>query len=327
MSTNCFPCFFCDLCAEWEGSGTGKTRTIVAIVSSLLTGGQQSTNPSGKENQSRLNKSISTFPRQPRMKESAAMTRAWQDAALAREIGVTGNKGVGGSTDVQWGGPHKHRVLVCAQSNAAVDELVSRMCKNGLYGPDGNFFRPNLVRVGNIKTVHPDSLPVFIDTLIEERLGAEKQGEADALEEKTQKQSAMLRAKLEEVIENIQVQFLYLFLVASQFSLNRRDVSSSELRRGRCNTERIWNNLQKSSLTSNYMYVSAGFGGTPFSATERGERGRIWWPGRGQYNNNKRDGVLRSHFTIGSAETSSKDHQRRGDSRASKTQQSFPSAS
>jgi hypothetical protein len=177
----------------------------VAIVSSLLTGGQQSTNPSGKENQSRLNKSISTFPRQPRMKESAAMTRAWQDAALAREIGVTGNKGVGVSTDVQWGGPHKHRVLVCAQSNAAVDELVSRMCKNGLYGPDGNFFRPNLVRVGNVKTVHPESLPVFIDTLIEERLGAEKQGEADALEEKTQKQSSMLRTKLEEVIENIQV--------------------------------------------------------------------------------------------------------------------------
>ncbi len=215
----------------------------MAIVSSLLTGGQQSTNPSGKENQSRLNKSISTFPRQPRMKESAAMTRAWQDAALAREIGVTGNKGVGGSTDVQWGGPHKHRVLVCAQSNAAVDELVSRMCKNGLYGPDGNFFRPNLVRVGNIKTVHPESLPVFIDTLVEERLGAEKQGEADALEEKTQKQSAMLRTKLEEVIENIQVQFLHLFLVASQFFLNRRDVSSSELRGGRCNRERIWNNL------------------------------------------------------------------------------------
>jgi hypothetical protein len=62
---------------------------------------------------------------------------------------------------------------------------------------------------------------VFIDTLIEERLGAEKQGEADALEEKTQKQSAMLRTKLEEVIENIQVRFLYLFLVASQFFLNR----------------------------------------------------------------------------------------------------------
>jgi hypothetical protein len=66
----------------------------------------------------------------------------------------------------------KGRALVCAQSNAAVDELVSRL-NEGLYGADGKLYRPYIVRVGNAKTVHSNSMPFFIDTLVEQRLSDE----------------------------------------------------------------------------------------------------------------------------------------------------------
>lgn len=175
----------------------------MGIVSALLAGGPKLLDASEKVVPI---EQVGILPRRSRMQESAAVARAWQDAALAREIGgAKENQLAGGSRETDWGGPQKNRVLVCAQSNAAVDELVARMCKDGLYGATGNFFRPFLVRVGNVKTVHPESMPVFIDTLVKERLGAEKESEADLMENTTQQQAAVLRTKLEEVIESIQV--------------------------------------------------------------------------------------------------------------------------
>lgn len=187
--------------------GTGKTRTIVGIVSALLARAPQiSSSSSGKEN---LWAPTNLPRRSSSLQGSAALAQAWQHAALAMQIGGTTNDQFGpGDTSTNYnnrGGPQKQRVLVCAQSNAAVDELVSRMCKDGLYGSDGNFYKPFLVRVGNVKTVHPDSMKVFIDTLVDERLGAERQNPANFQEEQIQQKTNNLRSKLEEVIEALQV--------------------------------------------------------------------------------------------------------------------------
>ena len=39
------------------------------------------------------------------------------------------------------------RILVCAPSNGAVDEIVFRLVTKGLLDADGTFFKPHLVRV------------------------------------------------------------------------------------------------------------------------------------------------------------------------------------
>jgi superfamily I DNA and/or RNA helicase len=95
----------------------------------------------------------------------------------------------------------KGRALVCAQSNAAVDELVSRL-NEGLYGADGKLYRPYIVRVGNAKTVHSNSMPFFIDTLVEQRLSDELKTRNDGNLSDAES-SRSLRAKLEKVTDRI----------------------------------------------------------------------------------------------------------------------------
>ena len=47
----------------------------------------------------------------------------------------------------------KNRILVCAPSNAAIDEIVRRIVNEGLWGRDGDKFSPSVVRLG--PNVHP----------------------------------------------------------------------------------------------------------------------------------------------------------------------------
>ncbi|KAK7262042.1 hypothetical protein RIF29_28370 [Crotalaria pallida] len=178
--------------------GTGKTRTIVAIVSALLAAPPQKTNCLKNSSDENLNRnSFSTYSR-PKVSQSAAIARAWQDAALARQL----------SDDIQtssksFGNCVKQRVLICAQSNAAVDELVSRISSLGLYGSDGKMYKPYLVRVGNAKTVHPNSLPFFIDTLVDQRVAEESMQVNDGKNDLRVDSSAMLRSNLEKLVDSI----------------------------------------------------------------------------------------------------------------------------
>lgn len=139
-----------------------------------------------------------TSIKQP-MSQSVAIARAWQDAALARQLNVNEEKSckfVGSSS--------RGRVLICAQSNAAVDELVSRISNEGLYGSDGMMYKPYLVRVGNAKTVHANSLPFFIDSLVANRLAKEKinvSGPNNDIREDI----AVLRSKLERLVDRIRL--------------------------------------------------------------------------------------------------------------------------
>ncbi|KAH7865286.1 hypothetical protein Vadar_004656 [Vaccinium darrowii] len=177
--------------------GTGKTRTILAIVSGLLAFYLQRRNDMKKP----PNGSVKPIHNlcsnlKPRISQSAAIARAWQDAALARQLDEDVEK-----NSKSMGSCTRGRVLICAQSNAAVDELVSRISSEGLYGSDGAKYKPFLVRVGNAKTVHPNSLPFFIDTLVDQKLAEERTNAGDAKGETVS--SMALRANLEKLVDRI----------------------------------------------------------------------------------------------------------------------------
>ncbi|EFH69180.1 hypothetical protein ARALYDRAFT_312653 [Arabidopsis lyrata subsp. lyrata] len=173
--------------------GTGKTRTIVAIISGLLASALHKASDRGN---SEPDHSSSTS--RQRMNPSVAIARAWQDAALAKQLNddEETNKKIAEKNG-------RGRVLICAQSNAAVDELVSRISSLGIYGRDGKMFKPYLVRVGNAKTVHPNSMPFFLDTLVDQRLAEERIRINESKSNKGADSSALLRSNLEKIVDQI----------------------------------------------------------------------------------------------------------------------------
>lgn len=194
--------------------GTGKTRTILAIVSSLLASPPQKID-SEKNILDGSWKRISV----PKINPAAAIARAWQDAALARQLNEDVQRNTKSIESCMRG-----RVLICAQSNAAVDELVSRISSHGLYGSDGKMYKPYLVRVGNVKTVHPNSLPFFLDTLVDQRLGDERMKLNNAKNNLSLDSSIALRANLEKLVDHIR------FYEAKRANLSdhNTDLKSSE---------------------------------------------------------------------------------------------------
>ncbi|KZV27524.1 hypothetical protein F511_04575 [Dorcoceras hygrometricum] len=176
--------------------GTGKTRTIVAIISGLLAFSQVK---DAKRLRNYDNVCLSSSSTNQRISQSAAIARSWQDAALARQLNEEAEKKKKIMRNCSRG-----RILICAQSNAAVDELVARISCEGLYGHDGLMYKPYLVRVGNAKTVHPNSLPFFLDTLIENRLKEEKGNKIDEKQSGTTTDSLLItRANLEKLVDKI----------------------------------------------------------------------------------------------------------------------------
>lgn len=55
----------------------------------------------------------------------------------------------------------KKRLLICAPSNAAIDEIGRRLMK-GISNLSGQPYFPKLVRIGKISSVHPDVLPISL---------------------------------------------------------------------------------------------------------------------------------------------------------------------
>ncbi|ESQ35132.1 hypothetical protein EUTSA_v10006526mg [Eutrema salsugineum] len=197
--------------------GTGKTRTIVAIISGLLASVSRKTSDNGNSEQG----SSSTTSRQ-RLNPNVAIARVWQDAALAKQLDDDGETNKKMAEKVGRG-----RVLICAQSNAAVDELVSRISSLGIYGKDGKMFKPYLVRVGNAKTVHPNSMPFFLDTLVDQRLAEERMRINKAKTNKGADSSALLRSNLEKVVDQI-TQFEAKRANLNQESLDAKDKLGSK---------------------------------------------------------------------------------------------------
>lgn len=182
-------------------AGTGKTRTIVAVVSALLALHRVPKNYSSNLFTDTTREVSALSNSTTHLTHSAEVGRSWQDAAFAKQLLKDAEKESSIPSDCA----SKGRVLICAQSNAAVDELVSRI-NEGICGNDGKIYKPFIVRVGNAKAVHPNSLPFFIDTIVELRLAEELTtgGTADGGNDSNFETSRSLRAKLEKLVERIQ---------------------------------------------------------------------------------------------------------------------------
>ncbi|KAK1824757.1 DEAD-box type RNA helicase [Friedmanniomyces endolithicus] len=112
--------------------GSGKTKTIVAIVGGLL---------------------------------SQTLGSAVTGSGVT-SIAVP--KGAGGGQGVGEGAGKK--LLVCAPSNAAVDELVMRL-KGGVTTRNGKRCQINVVRIGRSEAINSQVLDVTMDELVAKRLG------------------------------------------------------------------------------------------------------------------------------------------------------------
>ena len=65
----------------------------------------------------------------------------------------------------------KSRVLVCAPSNAALDEIVLRVLRHGLRDGAGNKVVPNIVRAGVATRMHSSIKSVTLEVLISQLVG------------------------------------------------------------------------------------------------------------------------------------------------------------
>jgi len=63
-------------------------------------------------------------------------------------------------------GAQKPRILVCTPSNAACDELMARVMKDGFCDGNGKTYRPNIVRIGGDTAVDDRVRDRFLNTLV-----------------------------------------------------------------------------------------------------------------------------------------------------------------
>ncbi|KAF2149475.1 hypothetical protein K461DRAFT_315487 [Myriangium duriaei CBS 260.36] len=117
--------------------GSGKTKTIVAIVGALLTD------------------------------------------VLSRSSGTTR---ISAPTAAQGSDAVPKKLLVCAPSNAAVDELVMRF-KDGITTTQGVHKKINVVRVGRSEAVNSAVVDVTLEELINKKLGTINGGDNNAREQ------------------------------------------------------------------------------------------------------------------------------------------------
>jgi senataxin len=71
--------------------------------------------------------------------------------------------GTNGSNSVS----RRKNLLVCAPSNAAVDEIARRIMP-GIIDSSGKLIKPKILRVGNTSSIHPDILPVSLSRIVDD---------------------------------------------------------------------------------------------------------------------------------------------------------------
>eukprot|EP00166_Cyanidium_caldarium_P003749 ctg_3658.g606 len=95
---------------------------------------------------------------------------------------------------------HKPRLLVAAQSNAAVDEIVSRIVRDGFVDGERNVYRPDIVRIGAGARVSAEARAVTAEARAEAFLSVvESMEQRTAWEQKWQARSAAVLQQLEQV--------------------------------------------------------------------------------------------------------------------------------
>ncbi|KAJ3343209.1 DEAD-box type RNA helicase, partial [Kappamyces sp. JEL0680] len=62
------------------------------------------------------------------------------------------------------------RLLICAPSNAAIDEIGRRLML-GINNTKGQTYHPNTIRIGKMSSVHPDVQPIGLEQLLDKEVG------------------------------------------------------------------------------------------------------------------------------------------------------------
>jgi senataxin len=101
----------------------------------------------------------------------------------AVQVGKTGNK-----TAI----PRK--ALVCAPSNAAIDEVAKRI-KDGVWKADGSKMIPNVVRLGADASINVSVRDISLEELVEERLSRTNSNHSEAATEIATLRVELLRVK------------------------------------------------------------------------------------------------------------------------------------
>lgn len=73
------------------------------------------------------------------------------------------------SANASSGFGNQRRIMICAPSNAAVDELVLRL-KDGIRGYDGKLFNPSVVRLGRTDAINSNVREFTLEELVERKL-------------------------------------------------------------------------------------------------------------------------------------------------------------
>ena len=93
------------------------------------------------------------------------------------------------------------KLLLCAPSNAAVDEVAKRL-KEGVYDSEGKKFVPKVVRIGADSSINVSVNDIFLDTLVEKALaganGQTASGEAQSNIAAARSEMTNLRTEREE---------------------------------------------------------------------------------------------------------------------------------
>eukprot|EP00050_Salpingoeca_kvevrii_P022771 m.131797 g.131797 ORF g.131797 m.131797 type:complete len:1494 (-) comp9820_c1_seq1:59-4540(-) len=153
--------------------GTGKTRTLLGLLGVYFD--RLLENEVAKSGPPAVAIGI---PTQPVTQRERVPTKREQLLGLRKPLLVT-TKPQPIATPVRRPGAKKQagKVLLCAPSNAAVDELVRRLRK-GLPRQDGKMHHLNVIRFGNADKIAHDIIPCMLDSIVEERLNKEgKKGE------------------------------------------------------------------------------------------------------------------------------------------------------
>lgn len=86
------------------------------------------------------------------------------------------------------------KILLCAPSNAAIDEITYRL-KEGVSGTSQQLISPKVVRIGNPKSMNVSVKDVSLDYLTEQKLNASS--DAKAAGKDSHSEIAMLRSQLD----------------------------------------------------------------------------------------------------------------------------------
>jgi senataxin len=154
---------FCTLLTIFSPPGSGKTKTIVAMVGTLLTRTLQ----------------------EQRQEQSQARPQM---------------PNAGSSTAKPTTPAPKKKLLICAPSNAAVDELVVRL-KEGILPLNGSLQKINVIRLGRSEAINADVKDVMLDELVRQKLEGDN-GEKNKLlqdRDKLHQEAAKIKARLNEI--------------------------------------------------------------------------------------------------------------------------------